>query len=60
MNQEFGEDKFTYTFKRDAGQTGRLEAAVNGTMCHSKKESGKYISADWPGFMDKVKAAMAK
>ena len=58
MNAEFGEDKFTYTLQRDPKTSGRLEVTVKATLVHSKDASGKYISADWVGFMEKTKSAM--
>ena len=58
MNAEFGEDKFTYTLERDPKTSGRLEVTVKESLVHSKAASGKYISADWVGFMEGVKKAM--
>ena len=59
IDKKYGSFYFIYHIYRDEGITGRLEVTVfpmsktendAGKVVHSKKASGKYIHADYPGF----------
>jgi len=65
----FGADQFVYHLFMDAGVTGRFEVTVfpgskdendSGVLIHSKKNSGKYVSADWNGFFAGLEQAVSK
>ena len=60
IEELFGAGQFIYHIYGDKGVTGRLEVTVfpgsktengAGKVVHSKKASGTYIHADYPGFM---------
>ena len=58
MNEKFGADNFTYTYKRDAGRTGNLEIWVDEKQVWSKQESGKFPNKDWDKLFEEVAACM--
>ena len=67
LEKVFGAGQFIYHLHRDEGVTGRLEVTVfpgsktetdHGKLVHSKKASGTYIHADYPGFFAALEEAM--
>jgi selT/selW/selH-like putative selenoprotein len=69
VEELFGAGQFAYHLYMDPGVTGRLEVTVfpgskaetgSGVLIHSKKASGKYVSADWNGFFANLEQAVAK
>ena len=67
LEKVFGAGQFIYHLHMDEGVTGRLEVTVfpgsktetdHGKLVHSKKASGTYIHADYPGFFAALEEAM--
>ena len=67
IEKVFGAGQFIYHLHMDQGVTGRLEVTVypgsktetdHGKLVHSKKASGTYIHADYPGFFAALEEAM--
>ena len=67
IEELFGAGQFIYHLHADQGVTGRFEVTVfhgsktengAGKLVHSKKASGTYVHADYPGFMAALEEAM--
>ena len=67
IEELFGAGQFIYHLHMDQGVTGRFEVTVfhgsktengAGKLVHSKKASGTYVHADYPGFMAALEEAM--
>ena len=67
IEELYGAGQFIYHFHMDQGVTGRFEVTVfpgsktengAGKVVHSKKASGTYVHADYPGFMAALEEAM--
>ena len=67
VEKHIGAGHFAYNLHMDDGVTGRLEVTVfpgsktendHGKLIHSKKASGVYVHADYPGFLAHLDEAM--